>query len=101
MAEQEAGAEVVGSLRSVGVIRSALTNRREAPKQGYEGAPDVWLEVHDWATAGLLGVAAADELIKDDARRSRCILAATRRTRSPVCSRRVRQIGPIPWDCIL
>ena len=63
MAEQEAGAEVVGSLRSVGVIRSALTNRREAPKQGYEGAPDVWLEVHDWAKAGLLGVAAGDELI--------------------------------------
>jgi tRNA-Thr(GGU) m(6)t(6)A37 methyltransferase TsaA len=45
------------------MIRSELTNRRAAPKQGNEGAPDVWLEIHDWAQAGLLGVAAGDELI--------------------------------------
>jgi tRNA-Thr(GGU) m(6)t(6)A37 methyltransferase TsaA len=56
-------ADVVGSLRSVGVIRSALTNRREAPKQGSEGAPDAWLEVHGWARDGLLGVAVGDNLL--------------------------------------
>lgn len=63
MAEKDAEAQVVGSLRAVGIIRSELTNRRAAPKQGNEGAPDVWLEIHDWAQAGLLGVAAGDELI--------------------------------------
>ncbi len=63
MVEKEADAEVVGSLRSVGVIRSLITNRREAPKQGNEGAPDAWLEVHGWAKDGLLGIAAGDSLI--------------------------------------
>ena len=53
MFENQSDAEVVGSLRSVGIIRSELTNRRAAPKQGNEGAPDVWLEIHHWAKAGL------------------------------------------------
>jgi tRNA-Thr(GGU) m(6)t(6)A37 methyltransferase TsaA len=63
MVEKAAEVEVVGSLRSVGVIRSVLTDRREAPKQGQEGAPDVWLEIHRWAKDGLLGVALGDNLI--------------------------------------
>jgi len=50
-------------LRPVGVIRSELKARSEAPKQGSEGAPDAWLEIHPWAVDGLLGVAAGDELI--------------------------------------
>ena len=49
-------------LRPIGVIRSALKARSEAPKQGIEGAPDAWLEVHPWAADGLLGVAPGDEL---------------------------------------
>ena len=51
------------SMRPVGVIRSELTARRDAPKQGDEGAPDAWLEVYPWATEGLLGIAAGDELV--------------------------------------
>jgi tRNA-Thr(GGU) m(6)t(6)A37 methyltransferase TsaA len=51
------------TLRPIGVIRSALTSRREAPKQGDEGAPDVWLEVHPWAADGLLRLAVGDEII--------------------------------------
>ncbi len=47
----------LASLWSIGVIRSVLTSRREAPKQGAEGAPDAWLEVNPWATDGLLGIA--------------------------------------------
>ena len=63
MVEKNADAEVVGSLRSVGVIRSALTDRHEAPKQGNEGAPDAWPEVHPWARDGLLGITVGDNLI--------------------------------------
>ena len=39
-----------GSLWSIGVIRSVLTERHGAPKQGSEGAPDAWLEVEILAT---------------------------------------------------
>ena len=31
-------------IRAVGYVRSALTDRATAPKQGDEGAPDAWLE---------------------------------------------------------
>jgi tRNA-Thr(GGU) m(6)t(6)A37 methyltransferase TsaA len=52
-----------GSLWSIGVTRSTLTERHGAPKQGAEGAPDAWLEVHPLAADGLLGISAGDELI--------------------------------------
>ncbi len=32
-------------LRPIGVIRSTLKERSEAPKQGSEGAPDAWIEI--------------------------------------------------------
>jgi tRNA-Thr(GGU) m(6)t(6)A37 methyltransferase TsaA len=50
-------------LRPVGVISSVLKARGEAPRQGSEGAPDAWLELHTWAAAGLHGVAVGDELL--------------------------------------
>lgn len=50
-------------LRPVGVIRSALKDRDEAPKQGSEGAPDAWLEVRAGAVEGLQGLAVGDEVI--------------------------------------
>jgi tRNA-Thr(GGU) m(6)t(6)A37 methyltransferase TsaA len=50
-------------LRPIGVIRSTLKTRAEAPKQGSEGAPDAWLEVHSFAARGLDGVKAGDDLI--------------------------------------
>lgn len=50
-------------LRPVGMIRSVLKTRGEAPKQGSEGAPDAWLEVEAWAKEALQGLAAGDELI--------------------------------------
>jgi len=50
-------------LKVVGVIRSALKTRGDAPRQGSEGAPDAWLEVRPWAARALDGVAAGDELI--------------------------------------
>ena len=50
-------------LRAIGVVRSELTSRREAPKQGSEGAPDAWVEVYGWAADGLMGLAVGDNLI--------------------------------------
>jgi tRNA-Thr(GGU) m(6)t(6)A37 methyltransferase TsaA len=56
-------APVSARLRPVGVIRSSLKARGKAPRQGSEGAPDAWLEVHAWAAAALLGILAGDEII--------------------------------------
>jgi tRNA-Thr(GGU) m(6)t(6)A37 methyltransferase TsaA len=50
-------------LRPVGVIRSVLKSRNKAPKQGSEGAPDAWLNVHAWAAEGLHGLVVGDEII--------------------------------------
>jgi tRNA-Thr(GGU) m(6)t(6)A37 methyltransferase TsaA len=54
---------VDAALRPIGVIRSTLDSRDDAPKQGSEGAPEAWLEVAPWAAGGLLGIEAGDELI--------------------------------------
>ena len=51
------------TLRPIGVIRSELTSRREAPKQGGEGAPDAWLEIEPWAEQALDRIAPGDALI--------------------------------------
>jgi len=53
----------VGSLRSIGVIRSGLKTRKEAPKQGAEGAPEAWLEVRAFAGPALDGLAEGDDII--------------------------------------
>jgi len=50
-------------LRPIGLIRSSLTSRKDAPKQGDEGAPDVWLEIYPWAANGLLRMAVGDEVL--------------------------------------
>ena len=42
-------------LRPVGVIRSTIKKRSEAPKQGSEGAPDAWLELRPQVAQGLDG----------------------------------------------
>jgi tRNA-Thr(GGU) m(6)t(6)A37 methyltransferase TsaA len=50
-------------LRPIGVIRSTIKTRQEAPKQGHEGAPDAWLEFHSFALDALDGCAPGDELL--------------------------------------
>ena len=50
-------------LRPIGLIRSSIRERSEAPKQGSEGAPDAWLEVNPQVAEGLDGLAAGDEII--------------------------------------
>ncbi|HXL07040.1 MAG TPA: tRNA (N6-threonylcarbamoyladenosine(37)-N6)-methyltransferase TrmO [Gemmatimonadales bacterium] len=51
------------SLRPIGHIRSTLRAPEKAPRQGSEGAPDAWLDVHPAYARGLLGIAAGDEVI--------------------------------------
>ncbi len=51
------------TLNPIGVIRSTLKNLNKAPKQGSEGAPDAWLEVHPWAAEGLHLLAPGDEIV--------------------------------------
>lgn len=51
------------SLRPIGVLRSPLKQRSEAPRQGSEGAPDAWLEVHRFASSALDGLAPGDDII--------------------------------------
>ena len=50
-------------LTPVGLIRSELGERRDAPRQGSEGAPDAWVELEEWATDALLGIAVGDEVL--------------------------------------
>jgi len=51
------------SLRAIGFIRSTLRTRREAPCQGSEGAPDVWLDVRPEFAPGLLGIESGTDVI--------------------------------------
>src|SRR5262245_3441794 len=50
-------------LRPIGMIRSSLKKRAEAPKQGSEGAPDAWLEVSPFAAEALDGLAVGADII--------------------------------------
>ena len=50
-------------LRPIGLIRSSIKQRSQAPKQGSEGAPDAWLEVSPLVAKGLDGLAVGDDII--------------------------------------
>ena len=51
------------SLNPVGHISSPIKSTHEAPRQGFEGAPDAWLEIDPAYTTALKGISAGDELI--------------------------------------
>lgn len=51
------------SLRPIGRVRSILKRRAEAPKQGFEGAPDAWLQIEPAFVRGLDGIKAGQEVI--------------------------------------
>jgi tRNA-Thr(GGU) m(6)t(6)A37 methyltransferase TsaA len=55
--------ETIYTIEPIGVIRSELTSREAAPRQGYEGAPEAWLELAVPVAQGLLGITVGDELI--------------------------------------
>jgi tRNA-Thr(GGU) m(6)t(6)A37 methyltransferase TsaA len=70
------------------VIRSTLTSRKDAPKQGNEGAPDAWIEIHTWAVDGLFRMAPGDEIIViswlHESRRNTFQVHPRRDSRSPL-----------------
>jgi len=51
------------AIKPIGVIRSELTRLEDAPMQGDEGAPEVWLELLPSAAPGLTGITVGQELI--------------------------------------
>ena len=53
----------VYSLTPIGFVHSSLKSRRDAPKQGSEGAPEAWLEVAPAVVSGLEGILAGQEIV--------------------------------------
>jgi tRNA-Thr(GGU) m(6)t(6)A37 methyltransferase TsaA len=47
----------------IGVVRSLLTDRQNAPRQRDEGAPEAWLFIDPKYKGALLGIQAGDQLI--------------------------------------
>ncbi|HWR13181.1 MAG TPA: tRNA (N6-threonylcarbamoyladenosine(37)-N6)-methyltransferase TrmO [Terriglobales bacterium] len=50
-------------LKPIGVVRSALADRKNAPRQGSEGAPEAWIEILPEFHPGLEGVEAGAEVL--------------------------------------
>ena len=50
-------------LRPVGFVRSRLTAREDAPKQGSEDAPEAWVDIDPAFAKALNGIAAGQEVI--------------------------------------
>jgi tRNA-Thr(GGU) m(6)t(6)A37 methyltransferase TsaA len=55
--------EVGYALQPIGYVRSPLRERKNAPRQGNEGAPDAWVEMEPAFARGLSGIAVGDELL--------------------------------------
>ena len=49
-------------IEPIGFVRSELTERKNAPRQGSEGAPDAWLELTPQVEPGLAGITVGDEI---------------------------------------
>lgn len=50
-------------LRPVGVVRSRLESREDCPKQGWEGAPDAWLEIDSAFADALDGLTVGSDIL--------------------------------------
>jgi tRNA-Thr(GGU) m(6)t(6)A37 methyltransferase TsaA len=50
-------------LKIIGHLRSTLQSLADAPRQGVEGAPDAWIEVHPAYARALDGILPNDEII--------------------------------------
>ena len=50
-------------LRPIGIVRSNLKRREDCSHQGWEGAPDAWLEIDPAVAEGLDGITPGCELV--------------------------------------
>ena len=55
--------EISYDITPIGVIRSELTSRQRAPRQGNKGAPDAWIEIDPLISEGLEGIAVGCEIV--------------------------------------
>jgi tRNA-Thr(GGU) m(6)t(6)A37 methyltransferase TsaA len=51
------------TINPIGFVHSNLGERESAPRQGFEGAAEAWVEVNPAFAEGLEGLAAGDEII--------------------------------------
>jgi tRNA-Thr(GGU) m(6)t(6)A37 methyltransferase TsaA len=50
-------------LRPIGRVRSVLKARGKAPRQGFEGAPDAWIDIDPRLRAAVEGLGVGDEIL--------------------------------------
>lgn len=50
------------TIEPIGIIRSELINRKNAPRQGDEGGYEAWIDINANVADGLVGIKAGDEL---------------------------------------
>lgn len=50
-------------LQQIGVVRSSVTDRKNAPRQGYEGAPAASIDIDAAFVRGLDGIQAGDDVV--------------------------------------
>ncbi len=43
-------------LRPIGIVRSSLRHREDAPRQGNEGAPEAWVDIESKVLEALKGI---------------------------------------------
>ena len=55
--------ETIYTIEPIGIMRSELDGLWAAPLQGYEGAPEAWLDLKAVVAQGLVGITTGDELI--------------------------------------
>ncbi len=50
-------------IQPIGIVRSSLRSREDAPRQGFEGAPDAWLEIYPAFMDALEGISPNTEVV--------------------------------------
>ena len=74
-------------VKPIGRVRSVLTERSTAPRQGDEGAPDAWIEIEPDLADGIRDLRAGEDVILltwlDRARRDVLLVHPRRRVHNP------------------
>jgi tRNA-Thr(GGU) m(6)t(6)A37 methyltransferase TsaA len=74
-------------VKPIGRVRSVLTDRSTAPRQGDEGAPDAWLEIEAGLADGVRDLRVGDDILLltwlDRARRDVLLVHPRKRVHKP------------------